>query len=296
MQKKVISSLNIILVRKLFVIIFTLVSHSFSFTSHSSSKLHFSSSLELFKESNNEDITRRRILVTPFVVVSSVCQASVSKALSDPKDIDLPNDAVRSYLQYRIPLQLSADYYMFDLKNSITDFDSWGEINSMFVSNNARGGATVSRMEREFVNPMRILTLSMPPDISDEMRDAQLDFERAMFKLSKLTSGVRKDIPIDLSPSLIKDAQGLWENGRKSYNVFLGTLNKATGLNELTLVAAAKSDYPRSERKYVQLKKKLKLCQNRGGPTLSQAWGQLMVSGYMQDSCGIPDLNAYFEQ
>jgi hypothetical protein len=44
------------------------------------------------------------------------------------------------------------------------------------------------------------------------------------------------------------------------------------------------------------LMKKTKLCQNRGGPALSQAWGQLMISGYMQDSCGIPDLEEYFYQ
>ena len=56
------------------------------------------------------------------------------------------------------------------------------------------------------------------------------------------------------------------------------------------------AEYGRSQRKYLELKKKIKLCQNRGGPTLSQAWGQLMISGYMQDSCGIPDLEAYFYQ
>lgn len=45
------------------------------------------------------------------------------------------------------------------------------------------------------------------------------------------------------------------------------------------------AEYGRSQRKYLELKKKIKLCQNRGGPTLSQTWGQLMISGYMQDSC-----------
>jgi len=29
---------------------------------------------------------------------------------------DLPPEAARSYLQYRIPLQISADYYMWDLQ------------------------------------------------------------------------------------------------------------------------------------------------------------------------------------
>jgi hypothetical protein len=40
-----------------------------------------------------------------------------------------------------------------------------------------------------------------------------------------------------------------------------------------------------------------KLCQNRGGPTLSAAWGNLMVSGTVQDSCGIAGaLEGYFHQ
>lgn len=81
------------------------------------------------------------------------------------------------------------------------------------------------------------------------------------------------------------------------------------------------AEYGRSQRKYLELKKKIKLCQNRkenrvcfavallldshfllpgrpsgGGPTLSQTWGTLMISGYMQDSCGIPDMEGYFYQ
>merc|ERR1719232_1408883 len=121
-------------------------------------------------------------------------------------------------------------------------------------------------------------------------------FERSMFKLSKLTKGIKRDLPVELSPSLLADARGMWEEGRVSYNSFISTLNKATELNELKLIASSKTDYPRSERRYVELKKRLRTCQNRGGPALSQAWGQLMVSGYMPDSCGIPDLDKYLFQ
>lgn len=34
---------------------------------------------------------------------------------------DLPNDAQRSYLQYRFPLQLAADFYIFDLQEMVKD-------------------------------------------------------------------------------------------------------------------------------------------------------------------------------
>lgn len=56
-------------------------------------------------------------------------------------------------------------------------------------------------------------------------------------------------------------------------------------------------EYGRSQRRYLELMKVTKLCQNRGGPTLSQAWGQLMVTGTVQDSCGIAGaLEDYFYQ
>merc|ERR1712127_207941 len=150
---------------------------------------------------------------------------------------------------------------------------------------------------------MRILGLSMPPDEADEMRDAQFKFERAMGKVTKAVSGVRRDLPVEIDSSLITDARKGWEDGRVALNEFFTILNTTTGLNEMRLIPAAGSDqiklYGRSPRRYFELTKKTKLCQNRGGPALSQAWGQLMVSGYLQenmDSCGIPDPVEYFYQ
>lgn len=49
----------------------------------------------------------------------TAAQAAASSALTGPSDghlPDLPPDAVRSYLQYRIPLQTAADYYVFELQ------------------------------------------------------------------------------------------------------------------------------------------------------------------------------------
>merc|ERR1712071_24875 len=216
---------------------------------------------------------------------------------------DLPPDAVRSYLQYRTPLQISADYYLFDLRDQIKDINQWGEINALFNSQNARGGqGQPSALERNFVNPMRILSLSMPPDTADEMRLAQFDFERAMNKITKTTAGIRRDLSIEVPKTAVPEAQKGWEEGRIALNKFFTICNEATGLpNELKTIPKGDGEeqwiaYNRSPRKYNELTKKTRLCQNRGGPTLSAAWGQLMVSGYMQDSCGIPDMEAYFFQ
>jgi hypothetical protein len=140
----------------------------------------------------------------------------------------------------------------------------------------------------------------MPPDVSDVMRDAQSKFERASFRISKITSGVRRDLPIEIAKDAVPNALESWEEGRQAINEFFVALNEATGLTEMKTIPPYSErqleEYGRSKKRYVELKKKVKLCQNRGGPTLSQAWGQLMVSGYLQDSCGIPDLESYFYQ
>ena len=150
--------------------------------------------------------------------------------------------------------------------------------------------------EEDFVNPMRILGLSLPPDVSDELRDAQFKFEKAMFALTKATKGYRKDLPVAVSDAEIQAAENAWEDGRVAINEFFTIMNKTVEADELKTIPANKKEYGRSESKYFNLMKKTKLCQNRGGPTLSQTWGGLMITGYMQDSCGIPDLQEYFYQ
>ena len=214
--------------------------------------------------------------------------------------MDLPPEAVRSYLQYRGPLQTSADFYLFDLQDLLKDPSEWGLVGELFQVNNNRGQGNPNRIEREFTNTMRILGLSMPPNTAEEMRDAQFKFERAMAKISKATAGIRRDLPVEIDTSTVVSAAQGWDEGRVALNEFFASLNAVTGLQEMKPVPAAGPNqfeqYGRSQRRYVELKKKIKLCQNRGGPTLSQAWGQLMVSGYLQDSCGIPDLDDYFYQ
>ena len=162
------------------------------------------------------------------------------------------------------------------------------------------GQGQPSKIERDYVNPMRILLLSMPPDYADDMRAAQFRFEKAMNGISKVTAGYRKDLPVEIPKSSVVAATDGWEEGRVALNDFFVLLNSATGLNEIKTIPPAgpkqREEYGRSAKRFNELIKKTKLCQNRGGPALSQAWGQLMVSGYLQDSCGIPDLDSYFYQ
>ena len=83
-------------------------------------------------------------------------------------------------------------------------------------------------------------------------------------------------------------------------NEFFTILNGVTGFEELKTIPPRGpnqfKEYGRSQRKYNELIKKTKLCQNRGGPALSTAWGYLQTTQLLQDSCGIPDLDEYFNQ
>ena len=214
---------------------------------------------------------------------------------------DFPPEAIRSYLQYRYPLQLAADFYIFDLQSMVANTDSFGEVNDLVASRSSNGGGGgASRIERDYVNPMRIIGLSMPPDVADEIRDSQFAFERAMSKLTKATGGIRRGLSVEIDADVIPRAMSAWEDGRLALNSFFVTLNTATGLNELMPIPPAgpkqTMEYGRSVRRYNEFTKKTRLCQNRGGPTLSAAWGQLMVSGYLQDSCGVEPLEGYFFQ
>jgi hypothetical protein len=256
-----------------------------------------------FGESSRRQILQSSgaaVLASLVVVAPPAANAAMTGA-ADGNLPDLPPEAAKSYLQYRVGMQLSADYYMWELQELLDQTDDWGEVGQLFQSSSARGAqGQPSRMERQFINPMRIIGLSMPPDVADEMRESQYAFERAMAGITKVTAGIRRDLSVELDPSAVGKAKKGWEEGRVAYNSFLTALNTATGLSELRLIPPAgpnqNDEYGRSQRKYLDLMKKTKLCQNRGGPALASAWGQLMVSGYLQDSCGIPDLDAYFYQ
>ncbi|CAB9501507.1 expressed unknown protein [Seminavis robusta] len=213
---------------------------------------------------------------------------------------ELPPEAVRSYTQYRIPLQIFADFYIYDLQRLVENVEEWGDVGQLFVVNRNRGQGSPSRIERDFTNPVRILGLSLPPEFSDRMIESQYKFEKAMSSISKATSGIRRDLPVEIDKNAVKYAKAGWEDGRVAINEVFAIINEATGLTEMKAIPEAGGkqfeQYGRSPRRYFDLVKKTKLCQNRGGPALSSAWGGLMISGYMQDSCGIPDLDDYFYQ
>ena len=87
---------------------------------------HESSSLSA---SPNTKASGRRSFLTEFVVAGTAlslpASAKVPTGASDGNLPDLPSEAVRSYLQYRIPLQISADFYVFELRDKLSDISQW---------------------------------------------------------------------------------------------------------------------------------------------------------------------------
>lgn len=225
-------------------------------------------------------VTRRGVFEFATVAAgTSVLMPQQVLAADEGSLSDLPPEAARSYLQYRVALQTGADFYVWDLQEKVKNVNDWGDIADLFKASTARGGGQPNRIERDFVNPMRILGLSMPPDISDKLRESQFKFERAMATITKATAGVRRDLPVEIDKNAEKVASAAWDDGRVALNEFFVTLNDATGLTELKTIPPSgpnqNKEYGRSERKYLELMKVTKLCQNRGGPTLSAAWGQV---------------------
>jgi len=272
---------------------------------------HHGSTTSLFSESEQttQAIARRQVFqklamatataagtstaAVPFLLFQVKPALAVTPTGSGDGLLDeLPNDALRSYLQYRIALQIFADFYLWDFQRLVQSTDDWGEVGQLFRVNSNRGQGQPSRIERDFTNPVRIMGLSLPPDEADKMRDGQFKFEKAMAKISKVTSGIRRDLPVEISSDAIPIAMAGWEEGRVAINEIFTVLNEATGLKEMKPIPPSgpkqNEQYGRSSRRYFDLVKKTKLCQNRGGPALSQGWGKLMVSGYLQDSCGLP--------
>lgn len=166
-------------------------------------------------------------------VTTSTPQIRIPTDVTSGSLPELPPEAVRSYLQYRFPLQLAADYYIFDLQTQVSNIDEYGNISDLLNSQGGgRGGqGGSSRLERDFVNPMRIIGLSMPPDVADNLRSNQFQFELAMSKLRKVTSGIRRDLPVEVDvKAVVPKAQEAWNDGRLALNSYFEILNSVTGL------------------------------------------------------------------
>ena len=103
-------------------------------------------------QQNEHDLGRRdlfRNLVTSagtaaLVLSPMTSNVPVANAAGSALD-DLPSEAQRSYKQYRIPLQIAADYYLWELRDKISVIDDWGEVNEVRVREKFDAASTKKR-------------------------------------------------------------------------------------------------------------------------------------------------------
>ena len=183
----------------------------------------------------------------------------------------------------RVRVQLDGDFYTFELGQWINEPGRWDRIFELTSSTDIGSAASVSRLDREFVTPMKILSLAFPPDLGgEEMQDALNKFQQSTFQLSRLARrGAATGNTAGPSKAEIKEVEAQWDKGRVALNSFFDAINVATDSKRLPPVPpiGQLDKYPRSKTLYTQLLKDAALCRNRGGEALAGIWGQLMVYG-----------------
>jgi hypothetical protein len=199
---------------------------------------------------------------------------------------ELPPKAKQAYLQYLPQLQLDGDYFAFELTPLLAQPGRWDKIFALTESTNIGSAQSVSRLDREFITPMRILALAFPPDLGGEDMQSAIDnFQKSMFRLSSLA---RKNAMTGnvAAPNAaeIKEVETAFDGGRKALNAFYEAVNTGAGAARLTPIPPIPQmmkgeGYPRSKTLYTQLLKDAALCRNRGGEQLAGLWGNLMVYG-----------------
>jgi hypothetical protein len=217
---------------------------------------------------------------------------------------DLPVKAKQAYLKFLPQFQLDGDYFTFELAPLLSQPGRWDLIFKLTEAQTAGAATTVSRLDREFITPMRQVALAFPPDMyGEEMQDSIDNFQKAMFRFSTLARrNAQTGNTAGPSQKEIKEVEEAFNACRVSLNAFFAAVNSGVGAARLTPIptvgeAIKGENYPRSKVLYTQLLKDAALCRNRGGEVLAGLWGQLMVYGTVPgvNPCGNA-AEAYYRQ
>lgn len=250
----------------------------FSAGSPSSSHSHLRAPELAMTGGSADSLSRRAILG------GSVAAAFAPRvAVADETGVldELPPGAKKAYLQYLPGLQVAGDAFAFDLYPLTKRPAQWQVLFDISVSVNAGSAVSISRLERDWITPMKILSLAFPPDLGgEEMQEATNKFQLSMNELARSARAAQTNgntaPPTAAETKKVNDA---FDASRKAWNSFLEAVNGAVGAKRLATIPLDNEGYPRSEKLYQQLMKDAALCRGRGGETLGAIWGQLMVYG-----------------
>jgi len=247
----------------------------------------------------------RRALLGSAAAVAIVQQPLPTLAVDETLTLDdLPPKAKQAYLQYLPQFQLDGDYFTFEIIPLLSQPGRWDIIFKVTEAQSAGAATTVSRLEREFITPMRQVALAFPPDMyGEEMQSAIDSFQLSMFKFSTLArKNAQTGNTAAPSKDEIKQVEVAFDASRVALNDFFAAVNSGVGATRLIPIppvsqALKGEGYPRSKGLYTQLLKDAALCRNLGGEALAGLWGQLMVYGTVPgiNPCGYA-AEAYFRQ
>ena len=115
-------------------------------TKHDGMLFHSEKNVSATTQSRRNFVGSTAAMVALSGMTPSAGAASGIASVSDGNLPDLPSEAVRAYLQYRIPLQVAADFYVFALQDMIGDIDQWGEVGQLYRVNNNKGQGQPSKI------------------------------------------------------------------------------------------------------------------------------------------------------
>lgn len=155
-------------------------------------------------------LSRREAMSSPLAAAAAASLAAAGSpwpaaaAVADGVTYDdLPPKAQQAYQQYWPALQLAADSYVFELYDLLPEPGRWDSIGAITESTDIGSAASVSKLEREYLTPMRILALAFPPDAGGEEMQAALNkFQGSMFQLSRLARAGQSLSPLARAPGL----------------------------------------------------------------------------------------------
>jgi len=249
----------------------------------------------------------RRALLGGAVAAAAITLPLPARSVDESLTLDdLPPKAKQAYLQYLPQFQLDADYFAFELVPLLDQPGRWDNIFKITESTNIGSAASVSRLEREFITPMRQVALAFPPDMyGEEMVESIDNFQKSMYRFSQLArKNAQTGNTAGPTAAEIKEVGIAFDASRLALNSFFAAVNSGVGATRLVSVPPATKalalkgeGYPRSKTLYTQLLKDAALCRNRGGEALAGIWGQLMVYGTVPgvNPCGNA-AEAYFRQ
>lgn len=158
---------------------------------------------------------------------------------------DLPKNAKKAYLQYLPQLQLDGDFFVFELEPLLAQPGRWDRISEIVTSTDIGSAASVSRLEREFITPMRQIALAFPPDMGGEEMQSAIDgFQKAMYTLaSNARKAQTNGITAPPSAQEVKAVEDAYTRSYTALNTFFAAVNNGVGTQRLVPVTK-KAGYP----------------------------------------------------